>query len=377
MARPAGHIAPAAKAATAELTKEERVAKVEAWERALRAKRDSARASMPSTGKKKPLKYEGVGGGWSRVTSGTNNIHSGIDTRSVYYWHAATCKKLWTAPSMAQIQEGKAALKKPALSKGSPRPPPKLVEPPNQRSVFKTRESRYTLTPRDAAAGYHGPKAVDAALAQQGAAPGPEPEAKADAAGCEPGTPRLVVPLQLPGLPQTPRESPLSAGLHFATAARLAQLAILPDTDVKPRLPHTPIPRQSRSRRGLRQSAEAEIAAEELRQMRMERQRKEEIQTYKAAFAFIDADHSGEVDPPEVLKVLKHIGKQVDEKHFWEAFRDLDFDNSNSLDYGEFEVVMDTFTQKRMDALTQKRGNNAGVSPVRANCYASEVLLST
>ena len=51
---------------------------------------------------------------------------------------------------------------------------------------------------------------------------------------------------------------------------------------------------------------------------------------FREAFAIIDSDHSGTVEAAEVLKTLKVFGKVVDEKTFWDVFRELDLDGNTS-----------------------------------------------
>lgn len=154
-------------------------------------------------------------------------------------------------------------------------------------------------------------------------------------------TPRPVVPLELPSL------SPRSASKKGAT--------ILADTPVKPRLKVGPVPRQ----RSARCEQDAAFTAQKMRDVRLQRQRAVELETYHTAFRILDLDGSGKVEPYEVLSALKRMGKRVDERRFWEVFRDLDLDNSSSLEFNEFQIVLDT--------LARKKGPNAGIAdPVRA-----------
>ena len=157
-------------------------------------------------------------------------------------------------------------------------------------------------------------------------------------------TPRPVVPVELPSL------SPRSVSKKGAT--------IIADTPVKPRLKVGPVPRQYPCG-SARLEQDAAFTAQKMRDARLKRQRVVELETYRTAFSILDLDGSGKVEPFEVLTALKRMGKRVDEHRFWEVFRDLDLDNSSSLEFNEFQIVLDT--------LARKKGPNAGISdPVRA-----------
>ena len=69
-------------------------------------------------------------------------------------------------------------------------------------------------------------------------------------------------------------------------------------------------------------------------------------------------------DLEEVLKVLKLLGKKVDDKRFWEVFRDLDLDNSSSLEMDEFQIVMDTLARKKLPNAGMQVSDRAS----RCNC---------
>lgn len=245
------------------------------------------------------ITYEPVGGGWCRVAGGTD---------AVYWWHEAMCKRLWVEPTSEQISAGERFLKR----KG-----PKARAP----KMFAAVDSQE-----------HGGRSADAGRSLL--------KLKLDQ-GATGSDPRPVVPLELPEL--SPKRSP-----RMITMARVAKALILPDAQVKPRVKHGPVPRQQRVRAQGPAAKKAAAAAEELRKQRLERQRAEELATYAAAFQIIDMDGSGAVEPPEVLKVLKLLGKKVDDKRFWEVFRELDLDNSSSLELDEFQIVMDTLARKKL-----------------------------
>lgn len=240
--------------------------------------------------------YEPVGGGWYKVTSG----------KHAYWWHEETCKKMWMEPTAEQYRTGG------VLRRTSKRP---------NRSVAK-----------------HG--RIDARPARS-------PPAKN-------ASPRPVVPLELPPLsPRSPRSQLNAKDDARAGMYSNRHTSVEPDTFLKPRLKSGAIPRQRRAR-----STSKAFDVEQLRDLRVQRQRAVEIDTYTTAFHIIDLDGSGAVEPSEVLKVLKLMGKQVDDAKFWQVFRDLDLDNSCALEYNEFQSVM--------DALARKKGPNAGgTAPVR------------
>jgi hypothetical protein len=283
----------------------------------------------------KPLTIEPVGGGgWRRVTRVTSD-----NVKTVYYWHEVLCKKLWVFPNADQIQAGKDAMKglfRGGANKAGSRQLLQAAGIPrlSPRQPKDTREGR----PRPATVGNLHP----------------------------------VVPLALPGLHLqlvSPRALAVRRG-HLSTSARMSD-AIRADTAVQQRIPHArqPIPRRERGALRTEAQRAAHIAnAEGLRRMRMERQRREELRNYRAAFSLIDVDNSGSVEPFEVLKVIKKVGRKVNEERFWQVFRELDFDNSNSLEFPEFEMMMDT--------LAQRKGPNAGVSPVRAYPVAQQLTIS-
>jgi Ca2+-binding EF-hand superfamily protein len=65
-----------------------------------------------------------------------------------------------------------------------------------------------------------------------------------------------------------------------------------------------------------------------MRRNREDRQRANDMKTYRQAFAAIDGDGSGRVDPTEIVKFAARMGKRVDTRRFWRLFNELDIDNS-------------------------------------------------
>ena len=232
--------------------------------------------------------HEPIGGGWCRVTGAGN-------AATCYWWHERSGKKQWTEPTAEQIRPALVARKH-----ASPAKPRGLSDPRDRRS------------PR-----------VERRLQDE------SPQSNAF-------SPRSAVRLQLPVL--SPRSSTRRSD------------RILPDTPLKPRLKVGPVPRQKHTeqhRETEREKQRDREAAEHLRRKRLQRQRAAEISTYRAAFRIIDADGSGSVEPPEVIMALRKMGKKVDESRFWQIFRELDLNHSSTLEYHEFERVMDTLARKK------------------------------
>ena len=256
-------------------------------------------ATLPAQMGAQPV-YEPVGGGWYKVTSG----------KHAYWWHEETCKRMWTEPTAEQYRTGG------VLRKTSKRP---------NCSVAKH----------------------DRTDARPARSPAKPPKKNAS-------HPRPVVPLELPPLsPQSPRSQLRTKDDTRAGMYSNRHTSVESDTLLKPRLASGPVPRQRRAR-----STSEAFDVEHLRDLRVQRQRAIELDTYTTAFQIIDLDGSGSVEPSEVLKVLKLMGKQVDDAKFWQVFRDLDLDNSCALEYKEFQTVM--------DVLARRKGPNAGgTAPVR------------
>lgn len=242
--------------------------------------------------------HEPIGGGWCRVTGAGN-------AATCYWWHERTGKKQWTEPTAEKIRLAGGARKH-----ASPATPQGLADPHDLKSPRGARRLQ-----------------------------GESPQSNAS-------SPRSTVPLQLPVL--SPR----------STTRRSDN--ILPDTPLKPRLKVGPVPRQRRTeqhRETEREKQRDREAAEHLRRKRLQRQRAAEVSTYAAAFRIIDADGSGSVDPPEVIMALKKMGKKVDESRFWQIFRELDLNNSSTLEYREFELVMDALARKKWPTQSDREGD--------------------
>ena len=83
---------------------------------------------------------------------------------------------------------------------------------------------------------------------------------------------------------------------------------------------------------------------------RAARQREMDKAIFRKAFAVIDKDQSGTVEPDEVVNALKIFGKEVDRKRFWEVFKEADKDGNESLDVDEFVDMMVRVTEKTRKA---------------------------
>jgi hypothetical protein len=83
-----------------------------------------------------------------------------------------------------------------------------------------------------------------------------------------------------------------------------------------------------------------------MRQMRRDRQRMVELETYRRAFELIDTDKSGTVEPSEVIGLIKRLGMHTNEGMFWDIFHQMDYDNSAQLDFEEFKGVVEQLSPR-------------------------------
>jgi hypothetical protein len=81
-------------------------------------------------------------------------------------------------------------------------------------------------------------------------------------------------------------------------------------------------------------------AAAEFKIQQKQMEEEERIQSFRAAFAVIDEDGSGQVDPGEVLKTVKDAGYTVNEEHFWKNFLVVDTDRNGQIDQNEFIHIL-------------------------------------
>lgn len=76
------------------------------------------------------------------------------------------------------------------------------------------------------------------------------------------------------------------------------------------------------------QSRKAQVLQSTMRHRRQARHRERDMEAYRQAFAAIDDDGSGRVDPAEIVKLAAKIGKRIDTVGFWRIFNELDIDKS-------------------------------------------------
>ena len=56
-----------------------------------------------------------------------------------------------------------------------------------------------------------------------------------------------------------------------------------------------------------------------IRRQRMDRERRRELDMYERAFAMIDRDNSGTVEPAEILHMLRKMGRDHGGSKFWDT----------------------------------------------------------
>eukprot|EP00924_Labyrinthula_sp_SR-Ha-C_P012823 maker-scaffold_12-snap-gene-0.55-mRNA-1 protein AED:0.19 eAED:0.19 QI:0/0/0/1/1/1/2/0/151 len=67
---------------------------------------------------------------------------------------------------------------------------------------------------------------------------------------------------------------------------------------------------------------------------------KEEIEKCRDTFIQFDEDESGTIDMWELEKVFKSMGQDLSEEELMTFISQVDNDNSNSIDFGEFLIMM-------------------------------------
>jgi hypothetical protein len=81
---------------------------------------------------------------------------------------------------------------------------------------------------------------------------------------------------------------------------------------------------------------------EKMRRERQRKQRESDLCAYRHVFRMLDANDNGLVDPAEVLLLLKARGHSGStERNFWRAFKELDIDKSQAVDFNEFAGLLD------------------------------------
>ena len=116
---------------------------------------------------------------------------------------------------------------------------------------------------------------------------------------------------------------------------------------------------------------------EDMRRVTQRKQRDAEIRAYKFVYNMIDVNRDGSVDPAEVLVLLKTTGNSVTtEKDFWQAFKELDIDKSNGLEFDEFTALLDrlrtarTLDDSRVDGSVASQAGR----PPSGSVFMAEVI---
>ena len=116
---------------------------------------------------------------------------------------------------------------------------------------------------------------------------------------------------------------------------------------------------------------------EDMRRVTQRKQRDAEIRAYKFVYNMIDVNRDGSVDPAEVLVLLKTTGNSVTtEKGFWQAFKELDIDKSNGLEFDEFTALLDrlrtarTLDDSRVDGSVASQAGR----PPSGSVFMAEVI---
>lgn len=72
---------------------------------------------------------------------------------------------------------------------------------------------------------------------------------------------------------------------------------------------------------------------------------KEEVQEYRVAFEIFDKDGDGEITYKELGSVIKSLGGAPTEEELKEMISELDEDNSGTIDFSEFLILMKRYMQ--------------------------------
>jgi len=120
----------------------------------------------------------------------------------------------------------------------------------------------------------------------------------------------------------TERVSSQGSGLVFPRTESFSQWrGVVPDTEEVKQRVYAPVPRQRMSYNMVRKREVAEDIkfGSNMRMQRMERQRKIELEMYERAFKMIDIDGNGTVEPAEILRMLRKMGRDPAGAKFWET----------------------------------------------------------
>lgn len=109
-----------------------------------------------------------------------------------------------------------------------------------------------------------------------------------------------------------------------------------------------------------------------VRKMRTEKEqarKREQVNAFRTAFNIIDKDGNGEVEPDEVLKLVRTSTdaqgrpRRINEANFWSTFRKLDIDNNGKIDIEEFLSMLMALANERQrekeETLTVAEGRDS------------------
>ena len=109
-------------------------------------------------------------------------------------------------------------------------------------------------------------------------------------------------------------------------------------------------------------------------QEKEKRQVKRDRRAVREAFSVIDDDGGGSVEAPEVLKALRALGKQVDDKSFWTKFQKMCGDGPMFLDREKFETMMLELLARKRQAEAQRSSQGSalpGLKPTMSKVHYS------
>ena len=125
----------------------------------------------------------------------------------------------------------------------------------------------------------------------------------------------------------------------------------------------------------LRRAMREQEAAQQrviVRKMDIEKEKarkREQVNAFRTAFNIIDKDGNGEVEPGEVLKLVRTSTdaqgrpRRINEANFWSTFRKLDIDNNGKIDIEEFLSMLMALANERQrekeETLTVAEGRDS------------------
>ena len=73
----------------------------------------------------------------------------------------------------------------------------------------------------------------------------------------------------------------------------------------------------------------------------MEKYSEEQLAEFKEAFSLFDKDGDGTISPVELDEILKSLGQKLSPSELSEMMREIDTDNSGTINFMEFLVLME------------------------------------